>query len=520
MIRLAALGMAPWLLWGQAARAHPRIIVLVIDGLRPDMITAQIMPNLFRLKQEGAWCENAHSVFPTVTRVNSTSMSTGALPAAHGIVSNTMYVEGVAQGTFDTNNYRNLIKLADLSGGRAVAVTTMAEALQAAGISFASISSGSTGASFLMNPMAQSGRTGALINGGLEDGRRVAFPDAVDREVRRRFGGVKSDEGLPSLLWTERVHREYVVSDLRPQVTVDWLTEPDTTQHRTGVGSPESLAVLKTVDEQIGLLLARLRELGAGNTTDIIVTADHGFAAEPDPVDLEGAIKATGDSGRVITASNGASVLLYVKDHDAQAIERLVSRLQQTDGVDLIFSSSERPQNGAVQCRAGRELGWVPGTFSLELIGQCRPARAADLIVTFQWNSDKNAFGFPGTQRIATTDSRRNVPGRSGHGGLSAWMVHTPLLLWGPDFRKQAVLHAPVANFDIAPTILALEGVKAPDSMSGRAIAEGFANAPGREPQARTRTVEVRRGAYCAAIELSEVEHRTYIDRGERCGRN
>ena len=492
------------------------LIILVIDGFRPDSISNDVTPNLFRLKQEGVWCDNAHSVFPTVTRVNSASISTGTVPADHGIVSNTMYVEGVSSKPFDTSDYKNLVKLAEISGGRTLPVKTMAEALQSAGLTFVAISSGSSGGGFLMNPMGPSG-TGFLINGGFEDGHRVAFPDRIDHEIQQRFGAVKSDEGVPSMLWAERVLREYVLSELHPRVIVDWLTEPDGAQHRFGVGSPEAIDVLKTMDQQVGLLIARLHQMGIESTTDIIVTADHGFGGEPDPVDLNGAIQATGHASDIIAANNGASTFLYAKNHDPELIRGLAVQLQKTDGVDLIFTSSQRPKDAAVQCRAGKDLGWVPGTFSLELIDQCRPSRGADIVVTYQWTLDRNAFGVPGLQRIATTNMQHNVPGRSGHGGLNPFMIHTPLLLWGRDFKHQTVVHAPVANFDIAPTVLALEGVKAPDSMRGRVIAEAFARQSKEEPKVRARTVETRAGSYCATIQLSTIDHRTYVDQGQRC---
>jgi predicted AlkP superfamily pyrophosphatase or phosphodiesterase len=504
-----------WL--GLSLQAQPLVIVLVVDGFRPDSLTQEITPNLFRLKQEGTWCENAHSVFPTVTRVNSSTISTGTVPSVHGIVSNVMYVEGVSPKPFDTSNYRNLIKLAEISNGRTLAVTTLAETLQAAGVSFVATSSGSTGGAFLLNPTAPTG-TGILINGGFEDGHRVAFPDKVDREIQSRFGTQMSDVGPPSLLWTERVLRDYVLSEIHPRVIIDWLTEPDTTQHRTGVGSPESLAVLKTMDQQVGLLLDKLRETGLGNTTDIIVTADHGFAAEPDPVDLDSMIQATGQADKIIVASNGASVFVYAKDHDPEVIQKIVLQLQKSDDVDLIFTNAKRPNKGMVQCRQGRELGWLPGTFSLEVVDQCRPARAADVIVTFRWSSEKNAFGFPGLQKIASTDKRRNVPGRSGHGGLNPWMVHTPMVLWGADFKKQTVVRTPVANYDIAPTILALEGIKAPTSMSGRIITQALAKSSKEEDASvRPKTIQVRSGSYCASLQLSVMGHRSYVDQGQRC---
>src|ERR1700754_4340757 len=68
-----------------------RILIVFFDGLRPDYITAEAMPNLYAFKQKGAYGKQHHSVFPTVTRVNSSSYSTGSYPATHGLMGNIVY---------------------------------------------------------------------------------------------------------------------------------------------------------------------------------------------------------------------------------------------------------------------------------------------------------------------------------------------------------------------------------------------------------------------------------------------
>src|SRR5215467_160592 len=67
-------------------------IVLVLDGLRPDSITADETPHLWRLRNEGVNFLNGHSVFPTVTRANATAIATGTYPDRNGIFGNTLYV--------------------------------------------------------------------------------------------------------------------------------------------------------------------------------------------------------------------------------------------------------------------------------------------------------------------------------------------------------------------------------------------------------------------------------------------
>jgi arylsulfatase A-like enzyme len=233
-------------------------------------------------------------------------------------------------------------------------------------------------------------------------------------------------------------------------------------------------------------------------------------------VDLDGALRSAGVASDVVVAGNGASALIYAKNHDAVVIQKTAEKLQATVGVDVVFTAASKPEAGAARCGTG-ELGWVPGTFSLELVGQCNPARGADVIVTFRWTSEKNAFGFPGIQSIATANQKTGVPGRSGHGGLNPWMVHTPMLFWGPDFRRATTIEAPVANIDIAPTILALEEIKPALSMRGRVIGEVFAKHRTKEPARKLRTVRASAGPYCAEIVVSTAGDHPYVDQGQRC---
>src|SRR5665811_57138 len=70
-------------------------LVFVVDGLRPDSITAAETPNLFRLREQGVNFPNSHAVVPTVTRVNSAVLGTGHQPGTNGIVGNEIYVPSV-----------------------------------------------------------------------------------------------------------------------------------------------------------------------------------------------------------------------------------------------------------------------------------------------------------------------------------------------------------------------------------------------------------------------------------------
>ena len=93
-------------------------MVLVLDGLRPDSITEQETPNLWRLRREGVDFPNSHAVFPTVTRANATAISTGTYPSRNGIFGNTLYVREVNPNrAFPNDEHQNLLKLDAVTNG-------------------------------------------------------------------------------------------------------------------------------------------------------------------------------------------------------------------------------------------------------------------------------------------------------------------------------------------------------------------------------------------------------------------
>src|SRR5712691_4013495 len=71
----------------------PLLLMISIDGLRPDYVTAADshgvkIPNLRRFLTEGAFAEGVQGVIPTVTYPSHTTLITGVWPAKHGILGN------------------------------------------------------------------------------------------------------------------------------------------------------------------------------------------------------------------------------------------------------------------------------------------------------------------------------------------------------------------------------------------------------------------------------------------------
>jgi Type I phosphodiesterase / nucleotide pyrophosphatase len=342
-------------------------LVLVLDGLRPDAITAEETPHLWRLRQEGVNFANGHAVFPTVTRANATAIATGTYPDRNGIFGNTLYVREVdPKRAFGNDDHRNLLRLDAATGGKMVLVKSLAEMLAERGKSFATVSSGSTGSALLGNPRAPKG-VGILINGYWDPGTRVAFPDAVNDQILRRFpaaprkGGAQESH-IDAVTWTQQVLRDYVLGELKPNVILNWLTEPDHLQHALGSGSPEARAAIRSVDREVGLLVDKVAGLGLAEKTNIIVVSDHGFGHSAFGVDLTGelikaGLKAAPDSDDVVIASSGQAMALHVRDHDPERIGALVRFLQKQPWAGVLFTAGKAGGSGAaVEGREARDL--------------------------------------------------------------------------------------------------------------------------------------------------------------------
>src|SRR5580658_9660001 len=76
----------------QEGRGNARVVVLMVwDGLRPDLVTQRDTPNLFVMARDGVRFDRHHSVYPTITMVNAAALATGAPPGLSGIYGDVMY---------------------------------------------------------------------------------------------------------------------------------------------------------------------------------------------------------------------------------------------------------------------------------------------------------------------------------------------------------------------------------------------------------------------------------------------
>ena len=133
-------------------RAEQRHLLIVLDGLRPDYVTPELMPNLHALGARGVVFTAHHAVYPTVTRVNAASIATGAYPETHGLMGNAVFFPAIDATRFlSTGERENLLRIEEAEDGRLLTAPTLGERLQGAGMRLLVASAGSSGSSYLLN---------------------------------------------------------------------------------------------------------------------------------------------------------------------------------------------------------------------------------------------------------------------------------------------------------------------------------------------------------------------------------
>lgn len=479
---------------GDAQAKHNLLVVM--DGLRPDYVRPDLMPNLSAFADQGVLFENHHAVFPTATRVNAASIVTGAYPQRHGLVDNTVYFPEVSVEGLSTSSYGNLLKIQEATGGHLLLAPTLGEILEENGLRMLATSSGSSGSAYLVN------HTAAGI--GLIHSTTV-LPHSLQDDVLQALGEPPEDT-IPNYQRNARAVDAYIEYGLCRQtvsLAIIWISDPDHTAHEYGIGHPETLKAIRHADEQFGRILEAQRQAGLAGRCNILVASDHGFATSTFGGNVDALVadylSAHGlGSNDVFRIGTG----FYVKDRNPDLVADLVRLFQETEWLGTIFT---RPAPDG----SGYE-GFVPGTLSMAAVGLDNE-RGPDVYASYCWTNDENEFGWPGTT---------GLPGVAGHYGVSPWELHATLIAGGPDFKRATQSPFPTGSVDLAPTLLHLCGIQPPNTMQGRILREALTGTPlpardAAQHVANTVQADVGEVTYRSTLHRTYVENAVYFDYAE-----
>jgi hypothetical protein len=581
--RIAAFGAAAFLLAvviagaansPTAAKANGRVFLLMVwDGLRPDLVNLRDTPNLYALQREGVLFSHQHAVFPTVTMANAAVLATGGEPGHTGIFGDSMYLlpalgadasKAVLKLGTRLNsplNLENSNSLAALNddgfNGYLLGVEGVAQQILRDGGYVAIV--GKQGPTFLFDDEANRRVTQSSdYLFAADDMARPALPAAaIAQKPPMRYGDLNSIADRDQ--WFTRLVISYALPAARAAASkghsaliVFWQHNPDFMQHVAGLGTQPALNALHQCDANLAVIRQAIAHLGMAHRTDLMVVSDHGFATIRMSVSLSAllvsaGIKKSPNSTDIVVARNGGEDLVYLspaayasEEARRATLARIVDFAEAQEWCGAIFSKKTATEASATN-RQNR-LGWIPGTFAQESFGLYNARRSPDLIISFRELPYLDNRGLTGPANPAFTigangqavrrngsfplirpiagvvysDSRSLSTGQGMHGAAGVRELHNFCAVTGPDFRRHFVDLAPSGNADVAPTIRTIFNLNTPAGAAGRVLQEALnhvkhaAGSP--QQQVLTSYLVLQGQEVVTNLHLTHFDGRDYLD--------
>jgi arylsulfatase A-like enzyme len=413
-----------------------RVVLVVCDSLRADLVDEASAPTLWRLRREAASFSAFRSTFPSTTRTSAACIATGCTPAAHGLLGNTMVLdEGEGLRCFSVGKPDFLQRLRKVTG-RALHRPTMHERVRpiAPGVLVSNVS---PGAAYVQDPEHEGyvyHRSGSFGPGGepLADGLSIGI-------------GVDGDRAM-----TDRFCAE-VLRERRPAYAVMWLSEPDHTGHHTPLGSPEHRGAIAEADRNVDQVLRTVDELEReGDSVLLAVCSDHGMQTVRRKIDIDAELVAAGfkaspTSGDIVAAPQGTSVLLHFAPEARSRIPAVTEWLRARDFAGEVIEAHRLADVG------------LPVGGSLALA------------VNLAGDDEPNEFGVRGRSDVAENAlGGESLPGHGQHGGLARYEQQPFLAIRGGGIAAGSH-DTPASLIDLAPTFLRHLGLPA-EGTEGRAL--------------------------------------------------
>ncbi len=415
-----------------------RAVVMIIDGLRADMVGEEFTPRLAEIVERSRWFTDQRSVFPSATRVNSASIATGCWPKNHGLAGNAIALDegyGLQAVSVGPADFRERLRRAT---GRTLHRPTLAERLRPHGGAVI-YSNSSAGSAHMQDPDGHGWlfhRNGSFAPGmqAITDYRHldVTYDAAGDAETTRRFCQALGEPGdaLLHLLW---------------------ICEPDHSQHTLELGSPDHRNVIANSEQCAVRVFEAVDALrAAGDDVLLVVASDHGQETVDEIIPVtallvEAGFKEDVDSSDVVLASSGMGALIYLSDEAGGKRKEIAEWIRDQDWSGMVYEGE-----------------------TLDEVGQ--PSDTALAIAFSMAKRDvENAYGIRGLGHVAgDIFMKSDTSGHGQHGGLGPYETNALLCISGGGFGAGKSDH-PSRTIDIAPTVLRHVGIAA-DGMDGEAL--------------------------------------------------
>jgi predicted AlkP superfamily pyrophosphatase or phosphodiesterase len=385
------------------------VIVLLFDGFAPAAVEAADTPSLDRMAREGAHTHDMMPVFPSTSRPNHVSLSTGCYPERHGMIS---------------NHFR------DPERGFSIGVTS-------SGWPVSRVNPDWLLACELLHVVAERQGVRSAVFGGFglsSHGRKLASV------------ALQSDGQL-----VERVVAQLErPADERPGLITGYYGQPDHTAHQYGPRAPQTLEVAHALDAQIGQIMDAIERLGLRDRVTLIVTTDHGMVEIHSIVSVERLLRQAGVPALVL--GDGSIANVYLENPADKS--RAAAALSAQSVLDVIDR-----ENPPAYARFGRSARVG------DLVVSVHPGYDAHDTWIWPWYLRWASFVGSGIYPITT------FKGMHGYDPETVPEVRAIFYAWGAEIRDGADA-AGMRTVDVHPTVTHLLSIEPGQPVDGQARTE------------------------------------------------
>lgn len=330
-------------------RLTDHLIIISFDCLSSsDFSMLQELPNFRKLLQNGSYCKNVETIYPSVTYPCHASIVTGNFPNRHGVINNTF----IQPGRLSPDWYWHR---------RHIKGTTLYDKAKKAGLSTAALLWPVTAKAKIDYNMPEifANRSWhhqipvSLWNGSL----------FFQLEMNRKFGHLR--KGLEQPERDDFVLEATVetIKTKKPHLLLIHFTDLDTQRHYHGFSSDEAVAAIQRHDVRLGRIIDALKQADIVGQSTIIALGDHSAldeskAIKPNVLLRQKGLIQVNDRGKVVNwkafcKSCDGSAYFYIKnEEDTETKDQLItmlSELQKDDenGIERILTREEAASKGA-----------------------------------------------------------------------------------------------------------------------------------------------------------------------------
>jgi predicted AlkP superfamily pyrophosphatase or phosphodiesterase len=290
------------------------VVVISLDGFPGFALedTKQPIPTLRRLMREGTW-GRMHTINPTITWPNHTTLVTGVHADEHGLLLN-----GTILRTTGWPPVRVDPKIAK---EQMVHAPTVYDAAHKAGLTTAQVD----WVAINHAPTI----TWAFSEWPAPDG-------PVESEMIRR-GVLATNEVQDftkfNIVWRDQVWTKaanYLIKEHKPNLVLFHLLTLDSTQHRYGPKTLAATTAMAFLDSCVAQVVEAVEQAGMTDRTTFLVVSDHGFKGYTNEIRANVALESAGLAKAAYVLPEGGSGFLYLTATNPAAVSRKVLELMKS----------------------------------------------------------------------------------------------------------------------------------------------------------------------------------------------